>query len=318
MTAGGTGKTPLVEYLIRLLSANCRVGVLSRGYKRESSGYQLANEKSTSPDIGDEMYQMKLKYPEAVMAVDGDRRRGIKNLLAMPEDVRPQVILLDDAFQHRYVHPSLSIGGTEIHHLYYNDTLLPAGRLREPVSAIRRAGIVIVSKCDLSLKPIDSRIIENEMQLKPFQPLFFTGISYQPLKGIYPNECKHCTLNDIRKDDALILLTGIANPSPLIEEMKKYSDNVKVMSFADHHAFTKSDVHEINEELSKLNAKNQMIICTEKDAARIRNNPYFPDKWRAFLYYVPIAIHFLYEKGNLFDELITKHITTFENSSILR
>jgi tetraacyldisaccharide 4'-kinase len=156
------------------------------------------------------------------------------------------------------------------------------------------------------------------MQLKPFQPLFFTGISYQPLKGIYPHDCKHRMLDNIRKDDAIILLTGIANPVPLIEEMKKYSDHVNVMSFADHHAFTKSDVHKIKGELSKLKAKNQMIICTEKDAARIRNNPYFPDKWKAFLYYVPIAVHFLYEKGPLFDELITKHVTTIENSNIIR
>jgi tetraacyldisaccharide 4'-kinase len=317
LTMGGSGKTPLVEYLIRLLKEKYRVGVLSRGYKRKTSGYVLANEESSSSDIGDECSQIKHKYPEIIVAVDGNRRRGILNLMALPEETRPQVILLDDAFQHRYVQPSFSILITDHHRPYYEDKLIPVGRLREPISSIRRANIVIVSKCDHTLKSIDSRIIHNEMRLKPHQQTFFSSISYLPLKGIFPEAHYPYTLADLRDDDKIVLLTGIATPAPLIEEMRKYTKSIKVMSFADHHAFSKIDVRKIKTELQKMETGNRLIICTEKDAARIRNNPHFPEEWRKLMYYVPIEVDFLFGKGKLLDEIILRHIETIENSKIL-
>lgn len=317
LSMGGAGKTPLVEYLIRLLSKKYRVAVLSRGYKRKTSGYVLANEKSTSRDVGDEACQIKRKYPSVIVAVDKNRRRGMKNLLAMPEEERPEIVLLDDAFQHRYVQPSLMILVTDYNRLYYKDKIFPVGRLREPKRGVRRADMVVVSKCDHGLKPIDCRIVENEMNLKIHQPLFFSEISYQRMEGIWPEECYPRTLTGIRKEDEILLLTGIANPYPLIEEMERHSQKVKVMSFGDHHAFNKNDVKKIQQTFSKMSPE-AIIVCTEKDAMRIRHNPYFPTEWHPRMYYVPILVSFLFDKGGSFDEWILKHITTIENSRILR
>lgn len=318
LAVGGTGKTPLIEYLIRLLRVKYRVAVLSRGYKRKSSGFVLAKEKSTAVHIGDEPYQIKLKYPDVIVAVDKNRRRGMHKLLALPEEERPQVVLLDDAFQHRYIQPSLSILVTDYNRLYYKDRLMPVGRLREPASSIKRADIVIISKFDESLKPIDSRIIENEMKLSIYQPSFYTSVAYQRMEGLFPKDSYPRYLSSIKKEEEVLLLTGIANPTLLINEVKKYSDHVKVMSYPDHHAFTRKDIKKIKSELLKMRTANPLIICTEKDAARIRNNTSFPDAWKPNFYYVPIMINFLFDKGDLFDENILKHVETIVKSSILR
>ena len=318
LAVGGTGKTPLVEYLIRLLMSKYRIAVLSRGYKRRSSGFVLADENSTAADIGDEPYQIKLKFPHIIVAVDKDRRNGMQKLLDLSTDKRPQVVLLDDAFQHRYVHPSLSIIVTDYNRLYYKDRLMPVGRLREPISGIRRANMVIISKTNATLKPIDCRIIENAMNLQLYQPSFFTGIAYQQMEGVYPLDCNSRPLSSIKKEDEILLLTGVANPTPLIKEVKKYSDHVTALTFPDHHDFTQKDVKKIRVEWEGMKSKNPIIICTEKDAARIRNNDFFPIEWKPCFYYVPIVIHFLFEKKAQFDEFILKHIETIINSSILR
>lgn len=173
LTVGGTGKTPHTEYIIRLIKDRYRVAVLSRGYKRKTSGFLLADQRSTSKDIGDEPYQMKRKFPDILVAVDADRRRGIRNLLALPENKRPEVIVLDDAFQHRYVAPTLNILLTDCHRLYTQDKLLPAGRLREPVDGARRADVIIVTKCESYIQPIDFRIIEEDIHLSAYQELYF-------------------------------------------------------------------------------------------------------------------------------------------------
>ncbi len=317
LSMGGAGKTPMVEYLIRLLSKKYRVAVLSRGYKRQTSGYVLAGDHCTSQEVGDEACQIKHKYPSVIVAVDKSRRRGMKHLLAMTEGERPQVVLLDDAFQHRYVQPSLSIVVTDYNRLFYKDKLFPVGMLREPAGGVRRADWVVVSKCDPALKPIDCRIMEDDMHLQSHQQVFFSGISYLRMEGIWPEECCPRALNSLRKEDEVLLLTGVANPAPLIEEMKKYSQNIKVMSFGDHHDFKKNDVKKISTSFAKMNPES-LIVCTEKDAMRIRNNPYFPSEWHSRMYYVPIMVSFLFDKGNLFDESILKHISTIENSRILR
>ena len=318
LAVGGTGKTPFVEYLIRLLTPHYRVAVLSRGYKRKSSGFLLADAKSTAADIGDEPYQIKFKFPDVIVAVDKDRRRGMRNLLNLPVDHQPQVVLLDDAFQHRYVKPSLSIIVSDYNRLYYKDRLMPVGRLREPSSSISRANIVVISKTNVSLKPIDSSIIEREMNLQLFQPSFFTTIAYQQLESIYPQRYPSRSLSSIKKEDKILLLTGIANPTLLIKEIKRYSDHVTVLKFPDHHDFTKNDVKTIRSAWLNMKTKNPMIICTEKDAARIRNNEFFTEEWKSDFYYIPIVIDFLFEKSTQFNEIIFKHIETINNNTILR
>ena len=312
LAVGGTGKTPMVEYLIRLLCDKYRVAVLSRGYKRKSSGYVLANENSTASEIGDEASQIKYKFPRAIIVVDKNRRRGMRNLMAMPEDIRPQVVLLDDGYQHRFVKPSFSILITDYNRLFYRDRMLPAGRLRESAHSASRADMVLVSKCPENIDQIYfDEILKKMSRWIPSQLLFFTRIAYQPPEKVFPQECEPCKLEKIRKDDDILLITGIANPTPLIEEMKKYSDKVSVITFNDHHAFTKKDIQKIQSELSEMTSAKPLIICTEKDAARIRHNPHCPNEWKSQMYYIPIRVHFLFDRQEQFESHIMSHITFF-------
>lgn len=317
LSAGGAGKTPLVEYLIRLLAARYRVAVLSRGYKRKTKGFVLADDASTARDIGDEPCQMKSKYPAVTVAVDTNRRRGMKRLLAGPNDMRPQVVLLDDAFQHRYIHPSLTILATNCNRPFSHDRLLPVGTLREPRSGARRADIVIVNKCDPTLKPIDCRIIEDEMHLDMAQSRFFSFVAYQRLEGVWPEECPPCELASLTADTEVLLLAGIADPTPLINEMRRYTGKVTPLIFADHHVFRRTDIDKIHAALAKL-SPDAMIVCTEKDAVRLRIMPYYPAEWHTRTYALPIAIDFMFGAAARFDELITRHVETSEKSHILR
>jgi len=312
LAVGGTGKTPLVDYLVHLLSKKYRIAVLSRGYKRKTSGFVLAAEHNTSSDIGDEACQLKKKYPLLIVAVDSNRRRGMKHLLALPEELKPQVVLLDDGFQHRYVKPSLSILVTDYNRMFYHDKLLPVGRLREPARSVSRADMIVVSKCPAYISRTECRKIEQEIAPGAKLPVFFTSISYQALKGVFPEVCNDYQIENIRKEDEILLITGIANPTPVIEEIKKYSDKVSVMSFSDHHQFRKKDIVAMQSVMSKMIGNRPLIICTEKDAARIRHNPFFPDAWKPYLYYLPIHVSFLFDRHEQFDNLIYSLINLCE------
>lgn len=316
LAVGGTGKTPHTEYLIRILKDQFRVAVLSRGYKRKTSGFILAGEQSTSREIGDEPYQIKRKFPGIQVAVDANRRRGIQHLLNLPKGLQPEVILLDDAFQHRYVVPSLSIVLTDYNRLFYYDKLMPVGLLREPASAIRRADMVIVTKCDEGLKPIEYRIIEEDMKLLAHQLLHFTHITYGEIEPLFPNVAKAVKLKNIGEKDDVLLISGIASPHHFIHEVKKYSEKTKAMIYPDHHAFSKADFRKMKETFDKMTSPGKLIVVTEKDAARIQNDPHLPDEWKSVLYYLPIRIKFCLDKN--FEEEIKKHITNFQRNSILR
>lgn len=316
LAVGGTGKTPHTEYLIRLLKNRYRVAVLSRGYKRKSSGFILAGEKSTSWEIGDEPFQMKNKFPDILVAVDANRRRGIRNLLALPNLLKPDVILLDDAFQHRHVSPSFSIVLTDCHRLFYYDKLIPVGLLREPATGIRRADMVIVTKCDNDMKPIEFRIIEENMKLQAHQSLHFTHIIYEEIQPVFPGSAKQRTKNKIKKEDEILLISGIASPVRFIQEAEKYSDHVTIMNFPDHHAFTKSDFGRMKEIYDRMASVDKLILVTEKDAARLKDHPHLPEEWKKCLYYLPIIIDFCTDRN--FDERINKHIITVQRNNISR
>ena len=245
ISVGGTGKTPHTEYLIRLLQNEFQVAVLSRGYKRKTSGFLLADQRSTSKDIGDEPYQMKRKFPDILVAVDADRRRGIRNLLALPENKRPEVIVLDDAFQHRYVAPTLNILLTDCHRLYTQDKLLPAGRLREPVDGARRADVIIVTKCESCIQPIDFRIIEEDIHLSAYQELYFSRILYGELEPVFSGKAPRRTLKGLASTTEVLLVSGIASPAPLEKEIHKYTEHVTSLVFPDHHAFDRHDIQKI-------------------------------------------------------------------------
>ena len=307
LSVGGTGKTPHTEYIIRLLKDKYRIAVLSRGYKRKTSGFILATSNSSCREIGDEPFQMKNKFPDILIAVDANRRRGIQTLLSLPQEKKPEIILLDDAYQHRYVHPSLSIVLSDFHRLFYLDKLLPVGRFRESAKNINRADIIIITKCDKDIKPIDFRIIENNIKLKAHQSLYFTSIAYGEIAPLFPTTVKSLNI-DKEKNDEVLLISGIANPTPFIQEAKRNFPKVKSVLFADHHTFSKADFKKLNTIFEKMNSSNKIILVTEKDAARLMNNPLVPESWKKYLYYLPITIQFR-NKDN-FDEIIKRHIIT--------
>ncbi|MBF1073980.1 MAG: tetraacyldisaccharide 4'-kinase, partial [Prevotellaceae bacterium] len=214
ITVGGSGKTPHVEYLIRLLQDYIKVGVLSRGYKRKSHGYVLADDNSTMRDLGDEPYQIKQKFHDIYVAVDKNRCNGITRLTHDKATSNVGVILLDDAFQHRYVKPGLNILLVDYHRLIIYDRLLPAGRLREPLNGKQRADIVIITKCPRDLKPMEFRILTKAMDLFPYQQLFFTTIDYGTPQALFSD--KTTSLNKYN----VLLVTGIASPEQMENDMK--------------------------------------------------------------------------------------------------
>ena len=315
LTVGGTGKTPHTEYIIRLLKDRYKVAVLSRGYKRQTSGFILANAQSTSKDIGDEPYQMKRKFPDILVAVDANRRRGIRNLLALPSHKRPVVILLDDAFQHRYVKPSLNILLSDCHRPYTKDLLLPTGRLREPAINAKRADVIIVTKCESDVQPFDFRIMEQEINALAYQELFFSEILYGDLEPVFTGKTAKRKLTDVTTDTEVLLISGIASPKPLEKEIGKYTKQVKSIVFPDHHAFDKEDIQKIQEAFGKLSSRHKILITTEKDAARLRDFPSLPKEWYSHLYCLPITIGFCLEKEKQFQEIIFKHIQSYEQQN---
>ena len=313
ISVGGTGKTPFTEYLISLLKNHYHVATLSRGYKRRTKGFILAKNDCTASDVGDEACQIKWKFPDIIVAVDANRRRGIKRLLSLPEKERPNVILLDDAMQHRYVSPSLNIMLTDYNNMYYNDFILPVGDLRESVSGAYRADIIVVTKCKDVIKPIDLRIIEKNMLLMASQRLYFSGVKYHRLEALFPSKAQSpCSLEEIDADENILLVMGIANPQSLIDKMKLYSEKVHTCVFSDHHDFTQQDLEKINS-VFRVMPSPRRIVCTEKDAMRLKTLYFLPEEWKPFLYYLPISVDFLFEREEDFNLRILKHVISTIN-----
>jgi len=311
IAVGGTGKTPFVEYLILLLKKKYRVATLSRGYKRETKGFLRVETNHSASEVGDEACQIKRKFPDVLVAVDGNRRRGIKKLLGLQEIERPNVILLDDAMQHRYVTPSLTIMLTDYHNMYYEDFILPAGNLRESVKGVYRADIIVVTKCKDVIKPIDLRIIEKNMMLMANQKLFFSKIKYHSLEPLCPSlALLSC---EITAEEEWLLITGIADPQPFIDRFKAGKASVQVFNFADHHRFTMADIERINVGFQKMSLPKKRIITTEKDAMRLKTLSFLPDTWKPFLYYIPVSVEFLFDQRESFDEKIHTHVISFIN-----
>lgn len=280
ITVGGTGKTPHTEYLIRLLSKDHQVAVLSRGYKRKSEGYVLTTKDTPMAEIGDEPYQMKQKYPQIHMAVDKDRCHGIEQL--MQKTVKPQsdVVILDDAYQHRYVKAGLNILLMDYHRLIHLDKLLPAGRLREPMSGSQRADIVIITKCPRDIKLMDRIGIERSINLKNWQKIFFTTYKYpDQMEGLGENP---------------LLVTGIASPQQMVYDLQKIVPTFELMSFPDHHNFTEQDINAI-----RTRAAGRTILTTEKDATRLHGL----DNMKV----IPIEVEFI-EGKEKFDKMIKNYV----------
>lgn len=308
LAVGGTGKTPHVEYLIRLLNRYYNIGVISRGYRRQTSGFVLATSRSTPEDIGDEPYQIYSKYGNMVkVAVCEDRNEGIEKLKKISPET--DLILLDDAFQHRYVKPDLSIVLMEYNRMPYDDHILPFGRLRESIHGLQRASIVVVTKCPEELKSMDFRIIKNNLDLFPSQGLFFSRYHYGNLVSVFPETSRYMQyLDELTEDDTILAITGIANPRPFTKYLRKHRARVKAIRFADHHSFERKDMEFINNKFMQLPGRKKLIITTEKDAARFATNPYFPEELKPYIFYVPINVEFIPYLNMDFNDRIHKEV----------
>jgi len=298
------GKTPHVEYLIRLLKNNFKIATLSRGYKRNTTGFYIANEKSTFLEIGDEPLQYYHKFTSIPIAVDEKRVHGIEQL--KEKYTQLNVVLLDDAYQHRYVKPGINILLTNYSDLYTNDYILPSGRLREWRYGSNRADIIIVSKCPEMLSPIDRRGIKEDLNPKMYQEVYFSYLKYGNLipftevakqQNVEFNTCH------------ILLITGIAKPAPLFDYLKQKFQSVAHLKFQDHHHFTETDLTQIKTNFNQITNNNKLIITTEKDLMRL-SLPSIKEKIQDLpIYYLPIEIQFHGSDGEEFNKQILKYVT---------
>ncbi|SIR35084.1 lipid-A-disaccharide kinase [Maribacter ulvicola] len=270
LSVGGTGKTPMIELLVRELSGKYKVAILSRGYKRKSNGFLLSNEQTSVEDLGDEPFQLKSKFPDITVAVDADRRNGVTQLR---QKIKPDVILLDDAFQHRKVKPGLSILLTSYDNLYVNDWYLPTGNLRDSKREASRANVIIVTKCPVNLTSSEKDKIRASMNPKSHQKVLFSYLSYN-------KELKGTALSlDALKGKKVTLVTGIANPVPLEKFLRLEGISFEHLKYKDHHFFT-------DQEIEFLKSKD-CILTTEKDYVRLKSKI--------------IGLHYIEVKHEFFD-----------------
>jgi tetraacyldisaccharide 4'-kinase len=315
ITVGGTGKTPHVEYLIGLLKDKFTVATLSRGYKRKTKGFLEVSSDSKVSEVGDEPLQIKRKFNDIKVTVCENRVSGVEKILGPAEEKSPDVILLDDAFQHRKITPVINILLIDYNRPVHEDRLLPAGMLRESVSQIRRANIIIFTKCPpAEVTPIRRRIIRNDVGLKPYQDMFFTTYEYEKIKNVYTGKELG---NDFYKHHsyAILIVTGVAFPKLIPEYLKQFSHETEIMRFPDHHYYTEADIHSIRNKLESLKSEKKIIITTEKDAVRFSESPVPDDLFRKSLYYLPVKVKFLDEEGKTFNKKILNYVG--ENKSNL-
>ena len=298
LALGGTGKTPHVEYLADLLSEQYHVCIVSRGYGRKAKGFQLANSSCNAETIGDEPMQYVNKFKDVLVAVDENRNRAIELMDTM--DRPPELYLLDDAFQHRSTQAGLNILLTAYDRLYCNDVLFPAGTLRDVRSAAKRADIVIVSKTPKDLDELKKADIIRKLNLLSHQKVYFSSLEHEGLE-----ERNHQAYKvDSEATDAVLLFCGIARPTPLVEEMKQRYPHVEVMTFSDHHPYTKNDIETILCRYQKMDGTKKIIVTTEKDYARFINSPYLCQFDSVPLFVAPISIQ-IDEKEKFNEEILS-------------
>ena len=315
ITVGGTGKTPHTEYLIRLLKEQYKTALLSRGYKRKAKGFQLATSQSTARQIGDEPYQVKKKFPDIHVAVDADRRHGIHKLCKENASKDVEVVLLDDAFQHRYVTPGVNIVLMDYSRPVHEDSLLPTGTLREPSSSLHRAHVIIVTKCPKDIKPIDFRIVTKHLGLRPYQRLYFTTFKYGDL-SVFNAPHQKRALTTLSEDTHIVLLTGIASAAPLVKTLHEYTEHITHLEYGDHHNFTRSELHHIATTFTKTKAPDKILITTEKDAARLTSYP-LDEVVSSNLYVLPIEVEFLQGQQEQFNKYILDYVSKNSRNRIV-
>jgi tetraacyldisaccharide 4'-kinase len=302
LSMGGTGKTPQIEYLIRLLKKDFRIATLSRGYGRKSKGFMLVDEKSNSIIAGDEPMQYRTKFPEITVALDEKRVNGVNRIFN--EKPETEVILLDDAFQHRYIKSGLSILLTDFYKPFSHDYIFPSGTLREARNNMQRANIIVVTKSPRILSPITRKSMEEEMKIKSFQKVYYSYIEYGKLIPLnaYSEKLNYCKISTI------LMIAGIANPYPLEEQLKTMADNVESIIFKDHFQFEQNDAIKIKKSFDAIFSKNKIIVTTEKDAMRIKDTDLLKNFVDLPFFYLPIEVRFHKNDKEKFDKQIIDYV----------
>ena len=309
LTVGGTGKTPVAELLIERFSEHYRVGVLSRGYRRRTKGFVLSTPTSSARTIGDEPRQMKLKYPSVPVPVCEKRAEGIRLLRKAHPEI--ELIILDDAFQHRYVEPWVNILLMDYNNPVYRDRLLPWGRLRDTRNQIHRANFVLVTKCPDDLNPLDMRIVINSLGLFPYQSLYFTRMRQGEITPLFADRA----VGKVREGDPVIAMSGIANPVPLLENLRKRFDVVAELTFDDHHTYRLSDMRRLEALFAAY--PDAVVLTTEKDAVKLTNRKKVPEAVQQRLYYVPIHVSFVADSESEFLRQLELYVRTNQKYSLL-
>lgn len=287
ITMGGTGKTPFTEMLVEYFKDHYKVAVLSRGYGRRTKGFREVQTSSSSRTVGDEPRQIKLKFPDILVAVCERRVDGVERIMTLYPDT--QIIFLDDAFQHRYIDPTVNILMADYTRPIYDDKLFPVGQLRDLPSQMPRAHFVCVTKCPSSLSPIDMRIVKNGLHLYAYQGLFFTRMVSGSAIPLFPTDAKAPTVLAGRN---VFALAAIGNPAPFLDHLKSRYTVVASLLRRDHHPYNTNDIAEIVERLRDLPA-DTAVVTTEKDAVKLTNKSKIPLSLRSRLYYIPIHISFV-------------------------
>lgn len=303
LSLGGTGKSPMVEYLLSILSDDYNLATLSRGYKRKTKGYALANQSTTALEIGDEPMQFHMKFPNVAVAVCERRIEAIPQLVQDVPTV--QAIILDDAFQHREIVATYNILLTEYDNLYCDDFFIPTGDLRDERKSAKRADIIIVTKCPATLTTIERDEIIEKIYPEQHQHIFFTTIKYETPYHIYnPSDQWILTMRD-----EVLLVCGIANPAPLKNYLHENTHTYYQLSYSDHHIFSIEDLNEIKEKFNQINSKSKLILTTEKDAVRLVK--YTEELHDIPLYVLPIQPSFLFGEKEKFDQLVLNNVAQF-------
>lgn len=309
LSVGGTGKTPHTEYIINQLRKSFRLASLSRGYGRKTKGYRLASEQDSAKTIGDEPFQMFQKFEDVYIAVAEKRKEGIKKLQQLERP--PQIIVLDDAFQHRSVKPGLNILLTDYSRLYKDDVILPAGRLREWKSGAKRADIIVVTKSPAVLSPLEIRRISESLNPQPYQKVFFSCISYKKARPLNQAAIDISEQKDKFSTRGVLLVSAIANPESLILYLKRYSKEVQSFSFKDHYFFQPKDYKNIKTQLDKLLSPKKTIVITEKDAVKFDASQFNDIP----VFSIPIKIKFHEHQELSFSEEIDNYVRSYSKIS---
>lgn len=303
LSVGGTGKTPHIEYLIKLLSPHFNIATLSRGYRRKTQGFRIAAPEDTAETVGDEPMLLKLKYPQLTVAVGEERALAIPQILHHVPNL--QAVLMDDAMQHRAIEPGLMIMLTEYDHLFTRDFVLPMGTLREPRKAYKRAQFIVVTKCPPNLSEAERTAIKAEINPMPGQVVFFSYLKYDIPYKLANNPDRLAPDNTMD----VLLVCGIANPEPLQQHLSGLYRNVYLRDFPDHHNFTQDDMESVTRALQSIEHSNKVIVTTEKDAARFYRQKNWILVSKLPIFVQPVSVAFFPESKQLFDGEILKYMS---------